>query len=265
MEFQAGANVLPIVPDPDTARSPVVGFAWDQPRHIAWHRHQRGQIISVIKGTIRVNTHAGTWVVPRNRAVWIPPDMEHCATYSRVCRLRTIFPDATVSTNFPRSRCIELYLDSLSRELLNVAVQFDWDLHPSHSDMRLAELLIERMPHLDQPALRVPEGRDPRVMRVMQLLRDAPDDDRTLAQLSREAGATERTMARLFIRDTAMSFSEWRRQYRLMLALEQIAEGVPITIVAHNLGYDSAGNFSTMFRKFFRRAPSEFFELPKTR
>jgi AraC-like DNA-binding protein len=261
MKFRAGPNVLPVLPDPDTARSPVVGLVWDEnrARHIGRHRHQRGQIISVIKGIITVSTRAGTWVIPPNRAVWIPPNMEHWATYSRVCALRTLYTDVNMSTNFPTSRCVELYLDSLSRELLNTAVHFDWDLDPDHSDMRLAQLLIERMPLLEQPVLRVPEGKDPRVIRVMQLLRDAPDADRTLAQSSKQAGATGRTMARLFMRDAGMSFSEWRRQYRLMLALEQLADGAPVTTVAHNLGYDSASNFSTMFRSFFHQPPGEFF------
>src|ERR1700733_4381101 len=101
MEFRAGPNVLPILPDPDTAHSPVVGLAWDEirPRQIGPHRHRRGQIISVLKGLITVSTRAGTWVIPPNRAVWIPPNTEHWASYSRAHALRTIYTDVTTSTN----------------------------------------------------------------------------------------------------------------------------------------------------------------------
>ena len=264
MQFFPGANALPILPDPDTAHSPVAGGAWDEnrARQIGRHSHKRGQIVSVIKGVITVSTRAGVWVVPPNRAVWVPPNIEHWASYSRAVALRTLYTDKTASVRFP-SFCVGLYLDTLSRELLNAAVHFDWNLDPNHSDMRLARLLIERMPLLQQPALRVPDGKDPRVIRIMQRLREAPDENRTLAQMSKEAGASERTMGRLFSRDTGMTFSDWRRQYRLMLALERLGGGMPVTAVAHSLGYETAGNFSTMFRSFFHRTPHEFFQPPK--
>jgi AraC-like DNA-binding protein len=265
MEFRASPEVLPILPDPDTAYSPVAGLVWDERRirQIGPHRHRRGQILAVVKGVMTLGTRAGTWVIPPGRGVWVPPKVEHWAKYSGAFELRALFTDVNISMHFP-TRCVQLFLDSLSRELLNAAVHFDWNLDPTHSDMRLAQLLLERMPLLEQPTLRVPDGKDPRVRRVMQILRDAPDDNRTLAQMSREAGATERTMARLFIRDTGMCFSEWRRQFRLTVALEQLAAGVPVTIVAHNVGYDTAGNFSTMFRSFFQLAPTEFFGPPKS-
>ena len=66
----------------------------------------------------------------------------------------------------------------------------------------------------------------------------------------------------MFLRDTGMSFTVWRRQHRLMLGLEQLALGLPVTTVAHNLGYETAGNFSTMFRSVFHQSPREFFRSP---
>jgi AraC-like DNA-binding protein len=56
-----------------------------------------------------------------------------------------------------------------------------------------------------------------------------------------------------------MSFAVWRRQLRLLLALEQLADGAPVTEVALKVGYETVGNFSTMFRSVFHQSPREFF------
>ena len=260
MDFHPGVNPLPILPDPDRARSPVAGLAWneEQPRHIGAHSHSRGQIISVMKGVATVGAHNRVWVVPPNRAMWIPAGTEHWVRYSKTLALRSLFTDATASAGLPRS-CAILHLDALSRELLNTAVDFCWDLDANHSEMRLVRLLLDRMPTLMQPALNVPDGKDRRVLRIMAMLRDSPDDNRTLAEWGNMVGASDRTLARLFIRDTGMTFTVWRRQHRLVVALEQLAVGTPVTSVAHNLGYETAGNFSTMFRSAFHQSPREYF------
>jgi len=263
MNFHPGQNVLPIHPNPDTARSPVAGLAWDEdrPRVIGFHRHTRGQIVSVTKGVATIATRTGVWVVPPNRAMWIPAGAVHAVRYTQTLASRSLFIDATTAARFPASPTV-LHIDALSRELLNAAVDFDWDLDASHSEMRLAFLLLERMPALRQPALLVPDGTDRRIQRVMQGLREAPDDNRTLSQWGDVVGASERTLARLFYQETGMSFGAWRRQHRLVVALEQLASGTPVTTIAHNLGYETAGNFSTMFRNVFQKSPREFFRPP---
>jgi AraC-like DNA-binding protein len=260
MDFVPGSEVLPILPDPDTAMSPVAGLAWNEsrPRLIGSHRHHRGQIVSVVRGAATVGTEFGIWVLPPGQAMWVPAETTHWVRYSGTLASRSLFTDAASSARFPR-RCVTLHLDALSRELVNAAVDFRWDLDPADYEMRLVNLLMERLRVHPQAALKVPDAKDRRIARIMARIRQAPDDNRTLAQWSKEAGASERTLARLFLRETGMTFSTWRRQYRLMLALEQLAMGTPVTAIAHSLGYDTAGNFSTMFRGVFHRSPREFF------
>jgi AraC family transcriptional regulator, regulator of nimT len=252
--------VFSVLPDPDFAHGPVVGLAWNEKgsRQVAPHRHDRGQIMSVARGVATIGTHQGVWVVPPQRAIWIPAGTEHWVRYSRTVALRSLYTDAVVSERYPKT-CAVLHLDALSRELLNTAVDFPWGRDADHVDMRLVCLLLERMPALQQPALNVPEGKDPRILRIMHGVREAPDDNRTLLEWSKIAGASERTLARLFLHDTGMSFAEWRRQHRLMVALEQLASGEPIAAVAHHLGYETVGNFSTMFRRVLHQSPRDFF------
>jgi AraC-like DNA-binding protein len=55
-----------------------------------------------------------------------------------------------------------------------------------------------------------------------------------------KVGASERTLARLFREETHLSFSEWRQRIRLLEAVCNLARGVTVSKLAHELGYASA-------------------------
>ena len=55
-----------------------------------------------------------------------------------------------------------------------------------------------------------------------------------------------------------MGFGEWRQQACLISALALLAMAKPVTAVALELGYESPGAFSTMFRKRLACPPSDF-------
>ena len=73
-------------------------------------------------------------------------------------------------------------------------------------------------------------------------------------------GVDEKTIQRLFRKETGMTFGQWRQQARLMQALERIALGERIVDVAATLGYDSPSAFASMFKRQFGITPSQFFK-----
>ncbi len=52
-----------------------------------------------------------------------------------------------------------------------------------------------------------------------------------------------------------MTFPQWRTQLRLQHALVLLAEGHPVTAVAHRCGWSSASTFIDVFRRTFGRTP----------
>jgi len=88
---------------------------------------------------------------------------------------------------------------------------------------------------------------------------DDPGSPLTLEHWARQVGASERTLARLFERELALSFGQWRQQVRLAHAAPLIARGMPLSQVAEQLGYTSQSAFSAMFKKTFGSTPSAFF------
>ncbi|SHL22883.1 helix-turn-helix domain-containing protein [Paraburkholderia terricola] len=68
----------------------------------------------------------------------------------------------------------------------------------------------------------------------------------------------ERTLARVLIRQTGMSFGRWRQQLPLMLAVRWLGAGASVQQVADDLGYESASSFVSMFRKNLGSPPARY-------
>lgn len=71
-------------------------------------------------------------------------------------------------------------------------------------------------------------------------------------------GASRRTLARLFREQTQLSFREWRQRLRLLNAVAALEEGVSVTRVASDLGYDSTSAFISLFQRHFGQPPGCF-------
>jgi AraC-like DNA-binding protein len=106
---------------------------------------------------------------------------------------------------------------------------------------------------------------DPRAARVAEILMTDPGDVRTLAQLSRIAGASKRSIERLFRQEIGMTFGKWRQQLRLMQGMRLLAEGAKVTHAALESGYSTPSAFISMFRKALGTTPSSYFSLRRPR
>jgi AraC-like DNA-binding protein len=71
------------------------------------------------------------------------------------------------------------------------------------------------------------------------------------------AGASSRTLARLFRRETGMSFQAWRRQLRLTEALALLSQGTPPARAAAAVGYGTSPSFGAAFRAVFGMTPGQ--------
>ncbi|WP_164040967.1 helix-turn-helix domain-containing protein, partial [Serratia marcescens] len=71
----------------------------------------------------------------------------------------------------------------------------------------------------------------------------------TIGEWGARVGASNRTLSRLFQRETGMSFLRWRQQLHVGLALQRLAQGDQVTTIAGDLGYESVSAFITMFRR----------------
>ena len=216
------------------------------------HRHDDHQIVYAGRGVLTVSTDAGSWVVPANRAIWIPAGTVHTHQAHGECELHLIGLPAA-DNRLRLDRPTVLRVGSLLRELILAYTRSPHDESPERK--RLRAVLLDQLRGSPQQPLHVPVPADPRLAAVCAILRENPADGRTLAELGREVGAGGRTLSRLCRSDLRMSFPQWRTQLRLHHALVLLTDGASVTTVARHCGWASSSAFIDAFRQAFGHTP----------
>ena len=86
----------------------------------------------------------------------------------------------------------------------------------------------------------------------------SPADASTADTWARRVGIGERTLNRLLVKETGLSFGRWRQRLHVTLAIQRMARGASVQQVATELGYASASSFVTMFRKPLGTSPARY-------
>lgn len=126
-------------------------------------------------------------------------------------------------------------------------------------EARIAELVLDELRRARPVRLGVDLPRDKRLRALCEAILDDPARHATLAGWARDAGASPRTIARLFRSELGTSFGLWRQQALLARAVTLAARGRPISAMAAELGYASASAFTAMVRRSVGAPPSRFF------
>lgn len=230
-------------------------LAADYPRGelIEPHSHERAQIVFAKSGVMRVETAVGSWVVPPQRALWLPAGVTHSIDCRTAVAMRTIYLEQAAAPALGQ-RTVVLAVGVLLREVILRLVEGDaGDRHA------LLAVLVGELAAVPVAALHLPEPRDQRLRRACAALAADPGRQATLADLAATAGASPRTLMRLFPAETGLSFRAWQRQLRLLVALERLADRQPVTTVALDLGYAGPSAFIAAFRAALGVTPARYF------
>src|SRR5690606_22626078 len=96
---------------------------------------------------------------------------------------------------------------------------------------------------------------DERAARVARALLQEPGQTLGLDDWAERAGASRRTLARLFRGETGFSFAEWRARLRAIDGLARLSAGTSVGRSAASVGYSSPSAFSAMVRRSFGKSP----------
>lgn len=223
------------------------------------HFHQEDQLVYASHGVMTVRTSEGTWVVPPQRAVWIPARTPHGILMSGAVSMRTLYLKPHLVRSLPRS-CRVLNISPVLRELILHACKFHALKRRVKVQAHLIEVIVDQLESIQAIPLQLPTPSDPRAVRVAEALFKNPSDSCSLNKTCRIAGASKRTIERLFQQETRLTLGRWRRQLRLMRSLQLLAAGEKITHVALEAGYSTPSAFIAMFRKILGVTPGRYFE-----
>ena len=240
----------------DDAPRPIAAMAKTFPDgdRIPLHLHKRGQLIHAISGTMKVETADAAWIVPPALALWMPPAFPHGMVMRGELAMRTIYIDPDACHDLPQSPTL-VEIGGLMRELILAALEEPLAYDESGRGGMIAALILAELKRMQERKLDLPMPRDPRAARVARALLEHPDADGGLDEWAARAGASRRTLARLFRSETGFSFNEWRSRLRAMDGLARLSSGEPVGSVAAAVGYASPSAFSAMVRRSFGESP----------
>lgn len=223
------------------------------------HSHEWVQLVYASEGVMSVQTDEGTWIVPPNRGVWIPAQVGHSIAMSGRVSMRTIYFLPRLVKTLPQ-RCCVIKVSPLLRELILYAVAMGPLRRDVPEHRRVADFMLDQLRVLPALPLELPMPRDPRALRVAIRIRDEPGARATLADLAKAAGASRRTLERVFHADTGMTLGRWRQQARLQHAVQMLASGESVTATALEVGYDSTSAFIEAFSSILGATPGRYYK-----
>jgi len=236
----------------------TLSYEFEDGYRILEHSHDTDQLVFASKGVMTVRTEQGVWIVPPQRAVWIPARTVHSITMSGSVSIRTLYFAPKFVRSLPRCCCV-LNIDSLLKELILYACHVTTWTKNVPVQRHLIGILVHQLQATPSTPLQLPRPVDPRALRVAESLLADPADGRSLAQICNECGASKRTVERLFVEETQLTLGRWRQQARLLHAIRSIATGQKVISAALDAGYNSSSAFITRFKKLLGCTPGRYF------
>lgn len=229
-------------------------------RTTASHCHSRGQLLGAVQGLISIDAGGSRWVVPATHGVWIPPYVEHSLPCSHgPFKGWSVYVVRSACTDLPHRPCM-LELSALLREAVARITQWqNTELAPAQ--VRLAGVVLDEIRTMPQASLGLPMPEDARLLKIALALSASPGNNKRMEDWAAWAGISPRTLTRRFTRETGFSFTTWRQRIRLLIALEMLAAGKPVTGISLELGYENVSTFIALFRRIFGTTPGSYKEI----
>ena len=227
------------------------------------HMHREAQLVYAARGTMQVTTPKGRWLVPPDRAVWVPALSEHAIDVLADIEMRTLYFDLAWLKRERRSASLKAEFVVRVSPLLHQAMLalFDGRNDPERTAL-LVRLAMLELHQAEDSATFIPLPHEPRCRRAADIVLNDPTGLHEIETLAREVGTSARTLSRLFSAETQLSFKSWCQRARIAAAIEKLSVDASVSVkqLAADLGYASVPAFSHAFRQVTGKTPTEFAE-----
>jgi AraC-like DNA-binding protein len=214
-------------------------------------------LVYAASGVVTVVTAVGRWVTPPTRAVWIPSGAALRLEISGRARLRNLYFPTKDGSDLSGPAVVQV--SPLLRELIIRTAAMAPLYRTVAVHEHLAALVLAELATVAVAPLDLPMPTDERALRFAKRLLDDPGTVRPIDVLAADAGASRRTLERLFRAETGMAVLAWRNRLRVLTALRDLGDGNTVAAISRSLGYSSSSAFVTMFRRETGTTPTAYF------
>ncbi|ASD68846.1 AraC family transcriptional regulator [Pseudoalteromonas piscicida] len=225
--------------------------------HVQQHQHEWGQLAYTSNGVITIVTPEGTFVIPPDQALWLPPNLPH-ETY---CRYGGDFRSVYIDNKYTEllgNKAKLIAVDELLKQFILEICTWQEDYHLDDKTERFIDVFIDRLTSAATCHFFIPSAQDARILPIVTELHTNPGCKISLETWSEQVGASTRTLNRLFHKCFMMGFSDWRQKLRAIKAIELLKDGYSQQQAAEYLGFESTAAFSNAFKKVFGKPPGQY-------
>jgi AraC-like DNA-binding protein len=235
----------------------IASLAYEYPP--AWrvpeHAHGADQLIYATAGVMEVAAEQSLWLIPPQFAVWIPADVRHSIRMPGAASMRTLYLRPGLARG---KQCAVLHVTPLLRELIVEAVRIGNLKARNAGHAALRDVIVAHIDRASPIPTMLAMPSDTRARAIAEAVITSPKA--TLLASCQKAGASVRTLQRVFRREVGTDFETWRRQVRLMKAIELLAQGQTVKQISHAVGYRQASTFVAAFHRTFGMPPKSWIE-----
>lgn len=246
-------------PPKDASQRPVVAYALNLQRGGGrpLHMHDRAQLLAVTSGSIAVVAEGATFVAPPERGVWVPAHTLHETRHLASTLLRTLYIDPSACAGLP-DRTTVVQISPLMRELLSAIVARPRDYDEQAADGRLIDVMLDQIAASRALPLNLPIPASAPLRAVAMQILERPVEGPNMMELSRSMHMSARTLQRQFKSETGLSLRSFRRQAKLLKALELLSGRTPVSRISDMLGFGEPSAFISMFREAYGVTPGRY-------
>ncbi len=218
------------------------------------HSHPEPMLMWSSTATMVGTVASRDWLVPPGYGLWVPGGVEHTGAVLHAGEVSIITFAADhcpITWTEPTGLLVGPLLRELIAHLDRIGSQ---DPSRTLAESLLFELLIPLPAH----DIHVAMPTDPRVRAIAERLIADPSDQRGLAAWADHVHAGVRTLSRLFLSETGLSFARWRTQVRIRAAVYLLADGATVDATARAVGYRKTSAFITVFRRTTGQTPGTY-------
>jgi len=232
--------------------------------HVPEHAHGSDQLIYAVRGVMQVSAGPGVWLIPPHFGVWIPARTSHSIQMPGSVAMRTLYMRCGLAARLP-AVCTVLHITPLLRELIVEAVRVKQLRMRDRLHCALRDLLLSQLETASPMPISLTLPQDRRARAVADRVMRNPGERQSLAAMCGTVSASVRTMQRVFHREVGSDFEFWRRQVRLMKAIELLVSGHSVKEVGFALGYRQPTAFVEMFRGILGTTPGAWIKALQRR
>lgn len=165
----------------------MLSFTLPPENQVVTHSHSWGQLMYAERGIIMVMLEGNACVTTQQKAVWIPPGVEHSVSSLEGAQLSSVYIDGDEVLELPRAPSL-IRVNTLLRTMIERAVQIPPNYEWCSPDGRFMRVLRDEVMRSERDIPELPMPQDARIDRICQQLQKSPGDKRSLKQWGRVWG-----------------------------------------------------------------------------